>query len=337
MPVNRAALMQAILAADRLHKQFDTKAHTQKGDGRIDVFKMFVDLDIPMLFRPLNGLLGAYLADPNPGVMITTKRQLPIQRFTAGHELGHAVLKHQPSLDDEEAIFRSVELSTSDYDVQEMQANAFASQLLMPRWLIAEHMERQQWTPQAIGTPETIYQLSLRLGTSFAAACYALYSNKVINKATYKRVSLVNPKAIKQPLVAPYEPANWYGDVWLITERDDGLLLEGSRSDLVIISFAEHAGSGYIWRLDDLVDAGLVIVQDRRSSEGDDDLIGGVVSRKVVTESQKGAKGSVSLREVRPWQVAGKALHSVNLDLDLNGPVTPGLLPAQREAALGAI
>ena len=336
MPNNRAALMQAVLAADRLHKQFDTKTHTQSGDGRIDIFSMFVDLDIPMLFRPLNGLLGAYLADPSPGVMVTTQRQLPIQRFTAGHELGHAVMKHLPSLDDEEAIFRMAVAGNSTLDIQEMQANAFASQLLMPRWLIAEHMTRQQWTPETIGTPETVYQLSLRLGTSYAATSYALFQNKVISRADYNRIVAVKPKAIKQPLVEPYVPANWKGDIWLITERDDKLFIEGSRSDLVLFSFAEHAGSGYIWRLDDLAEAGLIIVQDRRSSEGDDDLIGGIVSRKVVAESQEGAKGTVHLREVRPWQVAGKALQSVDLDLDLNGPVKPGLLPAQREAALGA-
>jgi Zn-dependent peptidase ImmA (M78 family) len=336
VPDYRKAILQATLAADRLHKDFDTKAHSQKGDSRINVFDMFVKLDIPMLFRPLATLLGAYLDDPSPGVLVTTKRQLSIQRFTAGHELGHAVLKHRPSLDDEDAIFRANSASTSHHEEQEIQANAFASQLLMPRWLVAHHMARQSWTPDEVKKPEVIYQLSLRLGTSYSATCYSLLTNKIIRRNTYENVVGISPKAIKKSLIAPYEPANWYGDTWIITERDDGMFLEGSRSDLVVLSFAEHCGSGYIWRLDDLADAGLVIVEDGRSHGSDEELIGGIVSRKVIAESQTGAKGLVRLREVRPWQVAGKAIQSVDLDVDLSGPVTAGLLPAQREAALGA-
>ena len=52
--------------------------------------------------------------------------------------------------------------------------------------------------------------------------------------------------------------------MWLITERDDGLLLEGSRSDLVVINVLEHSGSGYLWRIDDLAAVGLAVVSDGR-------------------------------------------------------------------------
>ncbi len=237
MPDYRKAILQATLAADRLHKDFDTKAHIEKGDSRINVFDMFVKLDIPVVFRPLASLLGAYLDDPSPGVLVTTKRPLSIQRFTAGHELGHAVLKHRPSLDNEDAIFRAIPASTTKHEEQEIQANAFASQLLMPRWLVAQHMTRQSWTNDDVKKPDVIYQLSLRLGTSYSAMCYSLLTNKIIRRSTYENVVEISPKAIKKTLVAPYEPANWYGDMWIITERDDGMFLQGSRSDLVVLSF----------------------------------------------------------------------------------------------------
>ncbi len=77
---------------------------------------------------------------------------------------------------------------------------------------------------------------------------YALVDSKGIDKPTCERLLKVKPKAIKQSLATPYEPANWYGDVWLITERDNGIVLEGSRSDLVVFRFAEHSGSGYLWQ-----------------------------------------------------------------------------------------
>lgn len=34
--------MEAVYEADRLHKEFDTKAHADSGAARIDVFKMLV-------------------------------------------------------------------------------------------------------------------------------------------------------------------------------------------------------------------------------------------------------------------------------------------------------
>lgn len=334
MANKRTAILQAVMAADRLHKEFDTKAYIDAGPGRIDVFNMFVHFDVPVLFRPLRGLLGAYLDGPNPGVLITTQRQLPIQRFTGGHELGHFILKHHPSIDDEAAIFRSNDATAGVFDLQEVQANSFSSQLLMPRWLIASHMTRQEWTPDDIVQPSIIYQLSLRLGTSYTATCYALLTNKIIPRGTYDQVISVTPKKLKQPLIAPHEPASWHSDVWVITERDTGLFVEGSRSDYVVFTFPEHSGSGYIWRFDDLAEAGLVIVTDERLAVSPANVIGGTVSRNVVAVAKQGARGIVKLREVRPWQVAGKAIQSVDLNVDLNGPISQGLLPAQRKAAL---
>jgi len=103
----RDAILNAVLEADRLHKEHDTKARADRGEGRIDVFGMLFDRDIPVMFRPLKNLLGAYIDDPGQGVMVTTQRQLPVQRFTAAHELGHAALGHEASFDEEEILRRS--------------------------------------------------------------------------------------------------------------------------------------------------------------------------------------------------------------------------------------
>ena len=103
----RTAILRAAQAADRLHKEFDTKTYTDGEEGRINVFGMMADRDLPVMFRPLDKLLGAYLNEGSPGVIITTQRQLPVQRCTAAHELGHAVLGHTPSLDPEDILMRS--------------------------------------------------------------------------------------------------------------------------------------------------------------------------------------------------------------------------------------
>jgi hypothetical protein len=125
--------------------------------------------------------------------------------------------------------------------------------------------------------------------------------------------------------MAPYQPKSWYDDEWLITARDDGMNLEGSRSDLVVLKLTEHSGSGYIWQLSELADAGLTVVQDIRLADADEELIGGVVFRSVMAESENGASGHVCLREVRPWQPTGERLQFLGFDVDVSGPVQSGL------------
>ncbi len=329
----RDEILNAVYEADRLHKEYDTESRAKHGEGRIDVFGMLVGRDIPVMFRPLKNLLGAYIDDPSQGVIVTTQRQLPVQRFTAAHELGHAALGHEASLDEEDILTGALFTPDARFDPREVQANAFATELLTPQWLIVEHMRRQGWKRENLTDPVVVYQLSLRMGSSFTATCYALTECKGINRAACEKLLKVKPKSIKQSLAKPYEPDSWYGDVWLVTERDNGMVLAGSRSDLVVVRMPEHASSGYVWQFGELVDAGMAIREDGRTSEGRHH-IGGVVFRTVIAEAQDGANGHVNLREMRPWQTKGEPLNSMELEVDLSGPVAAGLLPEQREALL---
>jgi Zn-dependent peptidase ImmA (M78 family) len=334
----REEILAAVYEADRLHRDFDAKARAERGEGRIDVFDMLVKREVPVLFRPLEKLLGAFVDDPDKGVLVTSRRPLPVQRFTAAHELGHEVLGHEGSLDEEEILTRAPYGIDALYDPREVQANTFASRLLTPDWLIAHHMRRQGWTPQNLREPAAVYQLSLRMGSSYSATCYAIEEARVIDRWTREKLLEVKPRAIKQSLLKEYERESWYGDVWVVSNRDDGMVIEGSRSDLVILHFEEHASSGYLWQLGELADAGLAIRQDKRTSPSGEDYVGGVVLRMVVAEPQQDriASGHVHLREIRPWQASAEALHSLELDVDLSGPQQAGLLPEQREAMLGA-
>jgi len=263
----RDEILNAIYEADRLHKEYDTKARVKRGQGRINVFEMLAGRDIPVMFRPLKNLLGAYITDPGQGVMVTTQRQLPVQRFTAAHELGHAALGHEASLDEEDILTRALFDSSARFDSRELQANAFATELLTPQWLIVEHMHRQGWNRDNLNDPLVVYQLALRMGSSYSATCYALADCKGIDRPTCEKLLKVKVKSIKEFLAKPYQPHNWYGDVWLITERDNGLILEGSRSDLVVVKIREHASSGYVWQFGELIRAGLAIRNDARATE----------------------------------------------------------------------
>jgi IrrE N-terminal-like domain len=301
---------------------------------------MLVQNDIPVMFRPLKGRLGAFLnEDGSRGVLITTERPLSVQRFTAAHELGHAMLGHEPSIDAEGVLSRYpvVGRVASDNSLEEIQANVFASQLLVPQWLLVKHMNRQGWKAADMAREDVVYQLSLRLGVSYAATCHALQRNEVLDRGECERLVATQPRTIKKRLLVSHIPDDWRRDVWVITERDDSILLEGSHDDLVVVRVKEHSGSGYLWRLDDLKGAGFAVVQDSLGDDADADSYRGIVFRTVIAEPKEetGAEGHVLLRETRPWQADGEAIQSLKLYADFVGPVGTGLDQAQRRVLLG--
>src|SRR5258708_19132095 len=118
-----SAAGKGTMGAGRLQRGLPYREEIEARGGSIDVFAAIEALDIPLLLRPLDGLLGAYLRDPAPGILITTQRPLNIQRFTASHELGHRELNHDPSLDADN-ILRQMPMATPE-DLQPVQVNAF--------------------------------------------------------------------------------------------------------------------------------------------------------------------------------------------------------------------
>ena len=121
-----SAVRAGALAAGRLHRRLDTQQLIGRHGGNVDVFGAIHALDLPLLLRPLRGLLGAYLSSPAPGVLVTTERPMSIQRFTAAHELGHFFMRHEPSLDDESILRRMPMSPEPGNQFQETEADAFA-------------------------------------------------------------------------------------------------------------------------------------------------------------------------------------------------------------------
>ena len=218
-----SAVRTGTMAAARLLKKLGVEDTAREKGGNIDVFEAMLKVELPHLLRPLKGLLGAYLQDPTPGVLVTTQRPLSVQRFTAAHELGHFYLQHEPSLDDERILRRLVSGARSDGSLQEVEANAFAAEFLMPRWLISWHCLRQGWTTKDFVDASVLYQLSLRIGVSFEATCWTLNRDGLLPASQAERLFGVKPRDLKKELLGDYEPPDYRGDVWLLTERDEGM------------------------------------------------------------------------------------------------------------------
>jgi Zn-dependent peptidase ImmA (M78 family)/predicted secreted protein len=337
MSDTRGAILRGRREAARLHREFGMRERIEQDGGRIDVFDTIVRCGVPLVFKPLDGLLGVFIDAPMPGVMVTTKRGLSVQRFTGAHELGHCRLRHSPSLDDE-SILRRVPFSAApDIKQQELEADAFATEFMLPPWLFAAQFKRQGWTPAMMADPAVVYQLSLRIGASYEATCRSLMRPgvQVINRRTVDALLESQPRAIKKSILGEYTPPDFFRDVWVLTEKDQNAVIEGSRSDLFVLKLTEHSGAGYVWTFDELNEAGFAVVRDEREDE-DSVGVGGNVTRLITTLSEGQQNGRMVLAERRPWIPDGAPLTALSLHYDLTGPESEGLSQAERRHLLEA-
>lgn len=125
-----------------------------------------VVLDLP------DGLAGAHIARPGcPLLFLNGRQPVSRQRFTLAHEFGHFRMGHGTVVDREAAI------SGWDRDPNEVCANAFAAEFLMPRDAIAAWGRRQVDGPVTL---EHVIALAYEYGVSSQAARYALETAGVL-------------------------------------------------------------------------------------------------------------------------------------------------------------
>ena len=292
----RNAVLEGAARATEVHEELSLRSHLGDGRGPIDIFRVIMEMEIDFLFRPLDKLLGAFLPEPLGGILVTTQRDLHVQRFTAAHELGHFLMNHEASLDDE-SLIGFAPRGQSHGDLQEVAADAFASEFLMPRWLVAAHVRRQEWTTDALKTPAIIYQLSLRLGVSYKAMCWALAGHQAIRHVDAQRLADIPPKTAKLgALRGPFLSNSW-ANVWTLTSYDSGLTIIGTADDVIQIELQERACAGLTWNVEEAAtDQGFELLDDEQRAE---DGIGGFGIRRFAIKGS--GKGKLRLNESGRW------------------------------------
>ncbi len=302
--VTRNAVLKGMRAALGLQRDLGLDRGEARGH-RVDVFGAIYKENVPLLFRKLEPLMGAYLREKgNPGIILTTRRPLGQQRFTAAHELGHHMLNHDPHADDDSILRRSPDLAR-DYTrlpPAEQEADAFASYFLVPDWLITTLIQRQEWMPQRLQDPSIVYQMALRVGASYRATVYALARNKVIGAGVRQQLARAQPATIKRALVPdhPLESTRDI-DVWHLTERDEGTLIEAGRDDLFVVKLREDSNAGYLWNFDELKRAGFAILKDGREQVAQG-VVGAPTIRHILARAGDATShGIYTLWERRPW------------------------------------
>jgi Zn-dependent peptidase ImmA (M78 family) len=285
------------------------------GHAPVEVFELISELEIPTLCKPLGGYLGAFLPAPYYGILISTKRDHHVQRYTAAHELGHERMGHQESFDNDGCI-GFVARGGSNDNAQEIAADAFAAELLAPYWLVSAIVDRQGWTRTQLREPGTLYQLSLRLGLSYQATCWSLVGHNALVPTDASRLVKIHPKTSKQAALNGIEVDNYRRDVWHVTENDDRGFLLGSPNDVIMLELPEHAAAGATWNEKVLSEQGLEIVSDERKAD-DDDEIGGGSFRTIAVRGEGHQK--IRLAEYRRWEQEPAIVNEFEMAISMYG------------------
>ena len=320
----RSEILRAVAEAARILDEFPTGDRTS-----FDIIRAVTDLKIPLLFRPLKQLLGAIIAANGGvrGIIVTTQRDLHVQRFTLAHELGHFLLGHALSLDQEiEFAGRNAPKSRPD---EEVAADTFASELLGSKKLILESARRHHWTKEALRQPGNIYQLSLRLGISYQAACWALVTASILNR-TEARTLQDSPVKYKKHSLAPAALiTNPWANVWTLNRADSGTFLEAGPDDLFAVHVQDHASAGYLWQF---VDTGANAEIVGEQSTVPDQAYGEHSSRVLYIQFNAPGVHRLAFEHIRPW--SGAALDQIEIEIDDYGKEHSGFA---RRVRLGTL
>ena len=279
-----------------------------------DVIGAVMERNIPLLFRPLDRLWGAFITidDDECGIIVSTRLGLPAQRFTVAHELGHLMLGHRMSLD--ETIGFTRRNAPPSRPIPEAAADTFATELLAPKHLLLASARRHGWTKDNLHRPENIYQLSLRLGIPYEAACWALVTCEVLACHEAVRLQAASVEDLKRALAPTALIANSRADVWTLTAADTGTLLEADPDDLFAVHVQEHASAGYVWRLVDAT-AEAEVVGERPPDHAH--TYGARSTRVLYVRLTAPGVHHLVFEHARPWSRATVA--RIEIDIDGHG------------------
>lgn len=204
--------------ANRVASIAATQAHDELGIDPtavpIDVATAVNRAGVELMYQPLPRLFGAYLADtPRRGILINNRPSRAVRRHTAGHELGHHQLRHGTVYDrtDDPDVDEPVVVRHPMPDSEKV-AEAFATWFLMPRRGVLALLAQMR-----ISNPTTaheVYQLSLRLGTSYSTTARHLPSLRLADSTDASRWVSTAPGSLKRQLAGDALTSTRGVEVW---------------------------------------------------------------------------------------------------------------------------
>lgn len=319
-----AEILRAVREASHVREDFPLVS----GTTSFDIIGTVVSLGLPLLFRPLKGLLGAAVTiGDDRGMLITTNRDRHVQRFTLAHELGHLILGHQTKFDTD--IQYMGRFSDGARPIEEVAADTFASELLMPKALAQANASRHGWSIAALQHPENIYQLGLRLGLSFKATCWGLVEHKVLGIPDAWRLQDTVVKKVKFGIEGSQHHEDPWGDVWRLSAGDTNTKIEAGPTDTFVVELHDNSSAGFLW---ELADVGRAEVLDEVAT--DRPGYGGAAQRLVTLRFREPGRHLLRFVHRRPWSSMTSGQIEINV-MNL-GKELPGLPRCVREEILAS-
>jgi Zn-dependent peptidase ImmA (M78 family) len=290
-------------AALRAHR-----SHNLDRQRRIDVFDVLRSAASDVFFRPLKRICGAYIPSEGqiPGVLINSSLPLSRQRYTAAHEFGHLFLNHSVVSVDEMVGVSFEERGHWSYE--ENIAETFAAFFLMPDALVETSL-RELGGPDL--TPENIYLLSLKMGTSYLATVNHLQTIKKLSQTQARAFRRIQPKTIKtgiSPSVASRH------DVWVLDEHWNGQPIFPAIEDTVVVRLQEVPTSGYTW-VWHRNPVSLRLIHDGFADKATAEVGGARVRQLVMQVSSVAQAERIDLERRQPWDADSEATARFSVDL----------------------
>jgi Zn-dependent peptidase ImmA (M78 family) len=310
----RDELLDAGRKAAEVLDDVGARKRIDAGHTRIDPFAIAADEGVPVIVRPLERLLGAFLREDQPGILVNGQRPVGLIHMTCAHELGHYFLGHH-TMTDERIDYGDTA------NLQERQADWFAYMLLTPRWLFAKLMRMKDLTTTSLRDATVLYQLSLRMGVSYTGTVWSARRQNLINADQAEALARVKPRDIKSALAGIELSASGSQDVWLLDGQDRDLVLEPRIDDMFVVDLPSHASAGYLWTLDEATREGFQLQPMLVNGEHEPTLdggarIGGASSLRYRLEPSQANRAEAvhfSFQESQPWSPSKLATGSFRL------------------------
>ena len=203
-----------IQAADELRRALEIK----KNEVPLDVFYYFRKLGIHIFRRKLgnSNISGLFIKHPDIGkcVLVNYDEDYYRQRFTAAHEVGHALL------DDEKDYIVSYK-KWDNGDLVEIRANSFASNFLVPKTILSQiNLKIKEYWSR-----ENVLKIANQLKINTETLAISLFEANLISKTKYNEI-----KSYKIPISYKTDPELWITDTIKQREKRKFLLEKGLSS-----------------------------------------------------------------------------------------------------------
>ena len=312
-------LLEASKKAARIHTAAGSQQRAASGYARVNPMALAEQAGVTVMTKPLEKLLGAFVREGRPGILLNSERPIGMVHMTCAHELGHYHLGHVSTADEHLAY------GNKSADI-EQEANYFAYALMAPMWLVNRAIRTKGWDRNSVFDPNVVYQMSLRLGVSFTGMVWGLSRLNYLSTQAAVSMSKIQPKDLKAKALPAGVEQPGLSDVWVLDERDKDWVIEPRSTDRFIVRLPSHATAGYLWSAEELAGEGftlkpVTIDARQKPARTGPPRVGGeahdlyTLEHRFDDPAQHG-RTSAKLQESQPWSLPGDAHGQLALNLE---------------------